>query len=372
MESDVVIIGGGLAGLTAAILLSRSGLEVRVVEKSHYPRHKVCGEYVSNEVRPLLTHLQLDLKALSAVDIDTFALSNVQGKKIETALPLGGFGVSRHALDEALYQIAVGQGVQFCFEPVHKVDFKNDRFSVCSPSKTFSSKIALAAFGKRSQLDIRLERPFMHQNSPWIGVKCHYDFPEFPENKVALHCFPGGYGGLSKTERGHVNFCYLASYQSFKQAGGIKAYNASVVALNPFLREFLGNARPLFKKPLSIAQISFARKSTVTNHLLCCGDSAGLIHPLCGNGMAMAIHSGKIAADKVLGYFEGTHDRLTMEREYEVQWRATFGRRLWFGWQLQQLLLRPNLSRSLFSTIPLSKRFMGSIIRQTHGKPILV
>ena len=80
-------------------------------------------------------------------------------------------------------------------------------------------------------------------------MKCHYELPEFKDNLVALHSFNGGYGGLSKTEEGLVNFCYLTTYKSFKQEKSIEAFNKNVVAKNPRLKQFFSTAIPVFKNP---------------------------------------------------------------------------------------------------------------------------
>ncbi len=72
---EIAIIGGGLAGLTAALDLADKGKEVLVIEKNRYPRHKVCGEYVSNEVRPYLDFLGVDLSLFDLPEITSLQLS---------------------------------------------------------------------------------------------------------------------------------------------------------------------------------------------------------------------------------------------------------------------------------------------------------
>src|SRR5215204_1583164 len=110
-DYDVAIIGGGLAGLAASIQLSRRGYKVALFEKETYPFHKVCGEYVSLESRDFLISLGLDLDHLNLPLIDTLHLTAPNGKEFITDLPLGGFGISRYALDNSLAQIAIKNGV---------------------------------------------------------------------------------------------------------------------------------------------------------------------------------------------------------------------------------------------------------------------
>ncbi len=373
MKHDVIVVGGGLAGLTASICLVTKGLSVMVLEKNSYPHHKVCGEYISNEVRPFLESIGLNLEDLGAVSIDTFSISSHKGKKLSSKLPLGGFGISRYKLDHALYQLALKRGVEFAFETVTSINYEGGEFFVQSKAKEYLAKTVIGAFGKRSILDKSMNRQFVTRKSPWLGVKCHYQGVDHPENEVSLHCFPGGYGGLSKVENGIVNFCYLADYKNFQQYKSIDSFNEEVVSKNPALKNFLKTAVPVFKKPLSIAQISFSRKKLVENHVLMCGDSAGLIHPLCGNGMAMAIHAGKIASDVMVRFFKDkAYSRRKMEKDYERLWKSNFNSRLNYGRKIQKLITNPLTVNSVFSIIPNSETFLSAIIKQTHGKPILV
>lgn len=373
MKYDVVIVGGGLAGLTASICLSQSGFKVLVLEKNRYPNHKVCGEYISNEVRPFLEFLGLDLKALDVVPIESFSMSNRKGKKLHCKLPLGGFGISRYTLDHALYELALKKGVDIRFEMVSTIEFKEDGFNIATKSNSYQSAVAIGAYGKRSALDKSLKRPFIHSKSPWLGIKAHYTIKDFSREEVSLHSFPGGYGGLSMVEGDKVNFCYLAHYKNFQRFGNIDEFNANIVVQNPLLKKFLDRATPVLEAPLSIAQISFTRKETVEGHMLMCGDSAGLIHPLCGNGMAMAIHSAKIASDRIARYLkEERYSREHMERDYQKIWSSNFNRRLYFGRRMQYAITNTLVMDHFFSYIPNSQRFLSATIKLTHGKPILV
>lgn len=371
-QYDVIVVGGGLAGLTAAIDLSLKGHSVLVFEKQKYPHHKVCGEYVSNEILPYLRQLGMSLEAYNAVEITDFMLSTVEGKAMETGLPLGGMGISRYAFDHLLYLRAVEAGAVFQFQSVASVIYKNLIFEVVTDSnETYTSNLVIGAYGKRSGIDKVLNRDFADKKSSWLAVKAHYTHDNFPRHVVALHNFKGGYGGLSKTETGAVNFCYLTSYASFQKEKTIDSFNVNVVSQNPFLRDFLKEATPIFEAPLTIAQISFHPKKAVENHMLMCGDTAGLIHPLCGNGMAMAIHSAKIAADLIDNFLKkDNQQRSQLENSYQIQWNRHFRRRLWVGRRLQSLLLNSNLSAIALSAMITQPRLLQQLIKTTHGKLI--
>lgn len=368
---EVIVVGGGLAGLTAALHLAREEFRVLLIEKDTYPRHRVCGEYLSREVVPYLKFLGISLEG--AKTIRTLQLSAHNGKFVETSLPMGGLGISRYALDASLYQQALQAGVTFVFGTVTSIEQKEGFFRVATTTGQYLGSVAIGAYGKRTNLDKELDRSFMNRTSPWLAIKAHYDFSEWPEDMVGLHAFPGGYAGLSKTETGAVNFCYLASYESFKPHGKIASFNSRVVASNPILADFLSRASMAYKEPLSIAQVSFHKKSSTENGMLMCGDSAGLIHPLCGNGMAIAIHSAKIASEEIIRCLRRKDTtREDLVNEYEKRWKATFGRRMLAGRYLQSLLLYPRMSALLMASVARSPVVLKTIIRSTHGKAIAV
>ena len=133
---DVVIVGGGLAGLTSAIHLSKLKKQVLVIEKQSYPKHKVCGEYISNEVIPYLNSLEIDPIMEGAKKINRVHVSTINGSLIKGNLPLGGFGMSRYFFDNLLLKKACLNGVKVIKDSVISIIFQNDLFII----KTKSSK----------------------------------------------------------------------------------------------------------------------------------------------------------------------------------------------------------------------------------------
>ena len=172
---QVIVVGGGLAGLTSALHLSHFGLKVSLIEKGIYPKHKVCGEYLSNEVLPYLKSLGFDPFDYGAKKIEHFELSSIKGKSIKAKLPLGGFSLSRYTLDEALMQHVVKNGVTLIQDTVLEVRYQEDRFHVnLKENGSMTGDFVIGAFGKRSILDQKLNRHFINVKAPYVAVKAHY------------------------------------------------------------------------------------------------------------------------------------------------------------------------------------------------------
>lgn len=371
ISTQVCIIGGGLAGLVSAIHLAQQKIDVVLFEKYTYPRHKVCGEYVSNEVLPYVESLGIDVFENNAKKISKLKLSHQNGKTIDQTLPLGGFGISRYALDKLLADKAIENNVRIINDEVLRIKFEDDEFKIQAKTDEVKTKFVISAHGKRSSLDKTLNRKFIEQKTPWIGIKAHYKTKSFDESWVELHNFQGGYCGLSMVENGHINLCYLVHQNEFKTFKSIEKFNEQGLTQNPFLKSFLSQAEPAFDKHLSISQISFQNKPTVKNHILYAGDAAGLIHPLCGNGMAMAIHSAKLVSEEIVKYYQKIHqNRLSVENAYEKRWQSNFKKRLFYGKVIQQILLKPSLSSQLINILSGSPSLLKQLIKQTHGKPL--
>ena len=370
---DVIVIGGGLAGLCNAIHLSKLGKKVLLIEKNEYPKHKVCGEYISNEVLPYLDFLEVNPFDFGAVKINNFELSTRKNNIISAKLPLGGFGISRYTLDLALAEKAKENRVVILQDAVLNVTFLEDTFQVeTKQNSIFTSKIAIGAFGKRSLLDVKMGRNFIQKKAPYLGVKIHVK-GNFKEDLVALHNFKGGYCGVSKVENDAINLCYITNYTSFKKYKNIADFQEQVVFKNRFLKEIFQNSEAIFEKPLSISQVSFETKKPVENHILMCGDSAGMIHPLCGNGMSMAIQSAQLASKLILNYLNGEIEtRKELEKQYIRQWNRKFSLRLKAGHFIAMLFRKDTIASVLLQILKKLPFLLPIIIKQTHGKPMKI
>ena len=367
---DVAIIGGGLAGLTSALHLSKCNKRVLLIEKNEYPKHKVCGEYISNEVLPYLNSLGIDPVKEGAKEIDQLELSTVKSKTIRGELPLGGFGMSRYFLDELLAKKALENNVVIHQDTVEKISFEDHHFLIYTKkNQMYIGRVVIGAFGKRSNLDVQMNRKFIQRKSPYLAVKTHVK-GVFPDNLVALHNFKGGYCGVSKVETNAINVCYIVNFSSFKKYKNIEDFQKQVVLKNDHLKKIVTQASPIFEKPLTISQISFKTKKPVEDHILMCGDTAGMIHPLCGNGMGMAIRSAQIASLEILKFLNGKISRHQLENNYLRNWNKEFKIRLRAGHLIAWLFRNQRISEMLLTVLKWIPSLLPKIIRLTHGKPL--
>jgi len=368
LNFEVIIIGGGLAGLCSALHLSLKGTKVLVIEKQEYPKHKVCGEYISNEVLPYLQSLGFNPFNFGAKAISELTLSTEGNKSIQAKLPLGGFGISRYCLDAELAKCAQKAGAKLLQARVMDVQFVDDEFVVTTNQQGLHrAKFVIGAFGKRSNLDVTMKRSFIQKKSPFLGVKAHFT-GDFPANQVGLHNFKGGYCGISKVENDNINICYLVDYQTFKKYTSVDDFQEKVLMKNKFLQEALSKYKLVFEKPLTISQISFLAKAPVENHILMCGDSAGMIHPLAGNGMGMAIRSAQLLSSLMLQFRAlEIPSRQALEEKYQQEWKKEFGTRLKYGHLISRAFRMGWLSEIMMTALKLVPALLPLIVRKTHG-----
>src|ERR1700754_122152 len=371
---DVIITGGGLAGLSLSIQLVRAGYRVALFEKESYPYHKVCGEYISLESWNFLQDLGLPLSDWNLPIIHRLLLSAPNGQSLEHELPLGGFGISRYKIDAALAAIARSAGVDL-YESVKVTDvvFEKSQFRVGTSAGTFYSAVACGTFGKRSNLDVKWQRTFIRKRSKqlnnYVGVKYHVR-GDFPADLIGLHHFKNGYCGVSRIEDDKCCLCYMTTADNLRISGNsIPEMEKKILQQNPYLEELFSSMEPLFEQPLTISQISFERRTQVEEHILFIGDAAGMAPPLSGNGMSMALHGSKIAFHCINAFLQGQLARYELEQDYSDQWNRQFGRRLWMGRFLQRWFGSESRTNLLLSSLKPFPKLVSFLIRQTHGQP---
>ena len=371
-KASVGIIGGGLAGLATAIEMATPEYEVILWEKRSYPFHRVCGEYISMESWSYLKHLGVPLDEMNLPIIDQLKLSVPSANEFNQHLSLGGFGISRYTIDHELAKIAKKKGVRLLENcTVREVTFQNDSHLVKTDEGDFQVDLLVGAQGKRSNMDKAWERAFIQKplkaSQNFTAVKYHIE-ADLPEDLIGLHLFEGGYCGISKVE-GEKTYCmcYLTLASSIKTAGGIAELEEKVLSKNPYLKQYLKLPR-LYEKAEVISQVNFSSKSKVEEHAFMLGDTAGLIVPLCGNGMSMAFHAAYFWSRLAKAYFRKEISRKELETAYRKEWKRSFNKRLKMGKILQRLFYKLHWTEQAIKLLSKSKKLSSFLIKQTHGK----
>ena len=377
-DFDVIIVGGGLAGLTAAIVLAGAGNSVLLIEKKSYPYHKVCGEYVSNEVLGYLQSLGFDPLAHGAARISRLRISTPKGHNMYAPLSLGGFGLSRYKMDSELCRLAQQKGAQVLTETrVADIFQEENLFKIMTATgNMYTSKLVIGSWGKREVLDKKLERPFMAQHTGYMAVKYHLR-TDYPVDEIGLDNYPGGYCGLSKIEDDKYCCCHFYRRDERYQYKTIREFEEAVVFTNPVLKTLFANAEFVFNAPVVINEISFAPKAPVERGIFMCGDSAGLITPLCGNGMSMAIGGAKLLTElilqsKMLDEVSITNElRERVAHAYTAAWQHQFRSRLFWGRTIQRFFGNPVITGMTLRTIHAISPLERALINATHGEPLI-
>lgn len=365
---DCAIVGGGLAGLTLAIQLANAGRKVVLFEKQTYPFHKVCGEYISMESYDFLQRIGIPLNTMQLPLINEVKISAPNGDFLTRKLGLGGFGISRFTLDNALYKLAIEKGVTV-FEGTIVVDviFENDLFNIKTATETYHANIVCGAYGKRSLLDKKSTLK-KQKSKNYIGVKYHVSL-DFPADRIELHNFKDGYCGISKVDENRYCICYLTSAKNLNDnENDLKKMEENVLMKNPFLYKYFSEATFLYKQALTISQITFGKKASVANHVLLLGDASGTIAPLCGNGMSMAMRASFSAFTLLENYFNNNYSRTQLENLYQQEWNHLFANRIKIGNTLQHFFGKEMLTNVAIATLKHTPKFTDKLISLTHGE----
>lgn len=371
---DVLVIGAGLAGSSIAGALAAQGWDVLLVERDHFPRHKVCGEFLSPEAQQSLRALGLytNLAALKPAPVQHARIVTQTGRAIELLLPGCAWGLSRYALDQALATAAAERGsILWAGVTVkgyertaggYTVQIRDGEKTVAVQTRTL-----IAACGRHSQSGLPPSGSPVARHRQFVGVKCHYAAVTMPP-QVELFLFPGGYAGINPVEEERVNVCLLASYPAFAQAGKrVDTLLAAAAAANPALGQRLRAGHPLPETATSVAPVDPYRPAVPWDGIACVGDTAVMIPPLCGDGMAMALRSAELCAPLAHAFLQGTLSLDGWAAAYANAWHAEFDQRLRLGRFLQKLLNIPSLTELCVGAGHLMPALGRYLVQATRG-----
>lgn len=351
---ECVVIGGGVAGSTAAYHLTKLGYKVALLEKTLVPHHKVCGEFLSFETIDYLQEMGISLDDASPV-IKHFQLFS-SGSKTTFTFPLAGRGRSRYALDEELLNNAGNAGADvfrgICMRSYHQEDENSVRIE--TTTEDFYARHLFVATGKH---DHSKEHKREGKDNSYVGLKTHLKIrgKEFKETTV-LFTFPGGYGGICPVENGAMNFCFLIDKKIYK------ALNGNLDAVLAYLRRHNHQMDIVLQEADFIAPFcaishipyGFLRAQSNEGSIYFLGDQRMVIPSFTGDGMAIALSTAKNCAyefdcrQKGMSVHAG---QIQENLKKQMHWALTAQTMLKFSWLIDLGMSIPGFSLSLIRII---------------------
>jgi len=346
----LVIVGAGLAGSAAAVLLARAGLAPLLLERTPHVQPRLCGEFISAEATQALATLGVDVLALGGRPTRRLRVA-CGALQMEAELPFTAVGLTRHALDGALQRQAVAAGARL---------LRGQRVAVAqvatphqpwrlrrSGGDEFTTPMLMLACGKTDLAP--LAREPRREPEPLVGLQTHLRLAPAQaraiEGHVEVMLFEGGYAGLQPVEGGRVNLCLLM--QRSPARPGLQALLQSLQHECPLLGQRLEGAEWPAEPPQSIFRVPYGHLHRVgptdPPGLWRLGDQAVVIPSYTGDGMALALHSAALAA-RVLQQGGGAV-------HYHRQLRSQVAAQVWRAHALYRLGRRPAARNALLAVL---------------------
>ena len=351
----IEIVGGGLAGLTLAIGLRQRGVPVRVLEMGGYPRHRVCGEFISGRGIDALRRLDLFPTVLGAGALEgqtaKFVLS--RHSAFTRPLPEPALMISRFHLDQCLADKLLelsGELIQHA-----------PRASV----GRCASEGVVRATGRR-----------LNRGDPkptWFGLKVHASGVTFAED-LEMHAHPKGYVGLCRLPKGEVNICGL--FRGSEPAPpGVNATSGRQPSWRDILtgptgsplHQLLETARFDLASFCSVAGLSLRPFANTTPEECSLGDALTMTPPVTGNGMSMAFESAELALEPLTEYSHGTLSWDSARQTIAGRCHQAFDKRLRWARLLQSVMTNPLLQRGIGGWILNSPRLWNLMFDRTRS-----
>jgi flavin-dependent dehydrogenase len=323
---DVIVVGAGPAGTTAAALTARAGLRTLIIERCHFPRAKVCGDCVNPGCWEVFDELEVSLQvaALSHAALRWVDFVPMSGRRIRVHLPgthRVEVGLPRQWLDAALLERATALGADVWFgEPVLQV---RPGWEVVTATRRAVGRFLVAADGRNSTV-ARLLREAPAVKPERMALQTHFAAVNTPH--VALELHPEGYLGLATVGPALINLCLVARPRN---AAALKAKAAARFRLPPDHR--WRSVAPLSRAPIWSRQ----------ERLLYVGDAGHVVEPLTGEGIYYALKTGSIAAGAI---HRVAHRGGSLTAWYASRTESLYRNRLWVNQLARQAVLHPHVA----------------------------
>lgn len=372
-KRELVIIGAGPAGSSAAAMLAQSGVDVLLLEQQRFPRHKVCGEFLSPEAQQSLRRIGLYsvIDALSPALIDRAKFVSPVGLAVPIILPGRAWGISRFAFDTALAAAAEQNGAELrTGQTATEVTQLNEGYKVVLRAQgrqkfMIRARAVITACGRHSRPALPPRSRSDREIS--VGLKQHYEGMSMP-TQVELYFFTGGYVGVSPIEDGRINVCLLVSRSVLIQAGKtIDSMLRWAARQHPTLARRLSEGRPVPGTEAVVAPVDTHRSAAPWDGTACLGDTAVMIPPLCGDGLAMALRSAELCAPLAVDFLRDRLSLVAWETAYLVAWQTAFGRPVRVANYLQSALSQPILADICLGLGRLVPRLASRLVRATRA-----
>ena len=356
---DLIVIGGGPGGSAAAITAARSGARVLLLERATYPRHKVCGEFVSAESIDVLLQLfsQPHKHLLSDCLRTSQARMFVDERVITTAVQPPSASIARIEMDAALWDVASSSGVDARQQVTVQKVGGGGPFRVMSSVGEFAARAVINASGRWSSLSAAATNG--NGQAKWIGLKAHFA-EAAPPASVDLYFFDGGYCGVQPVSLtgdhngGRVNACAMVR-------ADVASSLAEVFALHPALKERSQRWQPL-SEPVSTSPLLFREPQPLRDGILMVGDAAGFVDPFVGDGISLALRSGKMAAECLIPFFAGKISLEEARKQYAELYQRQLARVFRMAAKIRRAVDLPRFIRrpilAVLGRVPALTRYM--------------
>lgn len=376
---DAVVLGAGVAGSAAAKALAGQGWDIVLVDRHRFPRHKVCGEFLSPESQGTLARLGMSevVRELSPSFITQAKLYLRGGGEISIPLPGTAYGLSRCLLDEALHQAAKASGALVRHgTTVTAVTRNTELYSVTLRSGKVTERLwarsVIGAWGGAGMKGLAQAENGSSAKG-FVGAKMHYKAEAAVDNglnandSVELYFFQGGYLGINAVEDDRVNVAALLEWNDIPAMHHtVRGMLEEASARHPRLRERMARLTALPETASAVSPVRISRRPVPWSGMPLVGDAVCRIPPLCGDGMSMALRSAELCASFADRYLRGELTLLQWEREYSAALLREFRRPVRFGWLAQAMLSSPILSRALPSLARLAPRAARGMVQATR------
>lgn len=355
-DYDLIVAGAGPAGSACAITAARGGARVLLLEKDRFPRHKVCGEFVSSEsLRLLHSLLQEDpFQLLLQIPLARIFLD---GKNLDLPVAPAARSISRYELDSALLNAARKAGATVHEETAVRQVLPGKLFSVNVGANMFKAKAVVNATGRWSQLT----RTRTKLQEKWIGLKAHFT-EALPQKSVDLYFFAAGYCGVTPVSENAVNVCAMVNAEAATSL-------ERVFALHPRLWRRSRDWEPCFGT-ISTSGLHFREPTTEDRGMLVAGDSAAFIDPFVGDGISLALHSGTLAAESLLPFLCGGSSLQQAHQNYRAVYTRKMGPALRNAARIRHLLSAPTWLRSGLMEIAATRLIGDLLVRSTRARAL--